>query len=79
MTEGKEPLITDTVIASATVAAPIEDLTSPPRLVVPPSRDGALSPTGPIHQQPPSPLHQKPNSPGNEIQNLDEREIEPLY
>lgn len=40
------------------------DVTSPPRLVIPPNRDGAVSPTGPVHQPPVSPLHQKSNSPG---------------
>lgn len=40
------------------------DITSPPRLVIPPNRDGALSPTGPAHQPPVSPLRQKTNSPG---------------
>lgn len=40
------------------------DMTSPPRLVIPPNRDGAVSPTGPVHQPPVSPLHQKSNSPG---------------
>ncbi|XP_015519363.2 centrosomal protein of 104 kDa [Neodiprion lecontei] len=60
--EGKEPVSADAIV-SATAAQVVEDITSPPRLVVPPSRDGALSPTGPAHQQPPSPLHQKPSSP----------------
>lgn len=41
-----------------------DDITSPPRLVIPPNRNGALSPTGPAHQPPVSPLHQKSNSPG---------------
>lgn len=58
--EGKEPVSVDT---TNTTAAP-EDITSPPRLVIPPNRDGAISPTGPAHQPPVSPLHQKPNSPG---------------
>ncbi|XP_076374958.1 centrosomal protein of 104 kDa isoform X1 [Megalopta genalis] len=57
--EGKEPVSVDT---TNTTTAP-EDITSPPRLVIPPNRDGAISPTGPAHQPPVSPLHQKPNSP----------------
>lgn len=48
---------------SNTAALP-NDVTSPPRLVIPPNRDGAVSPTGPIHQPPVSPLRQKSNSPG---------------
>ncbi|XP_034174442.1 centrosomal protein of 104 kDa isoform X2 [Osmia lignaria lignaria] len=59
--EGKEPISVDTCTSNAT--APPEDITSPPRLVIPPNRDGAISPTGPAHQPPVSPLHQKPNSP----------------
>jgi len=55
--DDKEPTSTDT-------AALTEDITSPPRLVIPPNRDGALSPTGPAHQPPVSPLRQKTNSPG---------------
>ncbi|XP_029665508.1 centrosomal protein of 104 kDa isoform X4 [Formica exsecta] len=47
---------------SKTVVLP-DDITSPPRLVIPPNRNGALSPTGPAHQPPVSPLHQKSNSP----------------
>jgi len=53
----KEPTTTET-------AALTDDITSPPRLVIPPNRDGALSPTGPAHQPPVSPLRQKTNSPG---------------
>lgn len=48
---------------SKTAALP-DDITSPPRLVIPPNRNGALSPTGPAHQPPVSPLRQKSNSPG---------------
>ncbi|KAI4498659.1 hypothetical protein M0802_006365 [Mischocyttarus mexicanus] len=59
--EGKEPVLTD--ICTTNVPAVAEDILSPPRLVVPPNRDGALSPTGPAHQPPVSPLHQKPSSP----------------
>jgi len=44
--------------------AALPDMTSPPRLVIPPNRDGAVSPTGPAHQPPVSPLRQKTNSPG---------------
>ncbi|KAK0170867.1 hypothetical protein PV328_008662 [Microctonus aethiopoides] len=47
--------------ASTTVLP--EDILSPPRLIIPPNRDGALSPTGPAHQPPVSPLHQKPHTP----------------
>lgn len=51
--------------ADTAKAAPgSDDVTSPPRLVIPPNRDGALSPTGPVHQPPVSPLRQKSNSPG---------------
>lgn len=57
-----EQTSTDTC-TSKTVALP-DDITSPPRLVIPPNRNGALSPTGPAHQPPVSPLHQKSNSPG---------------
>ncbi|EFN60722.1 Uncharacterized protein KIAA0562 [Camponotus floridanus] len=56
-----EQTSTDTC-ASKTVTLP-DDITSPPRLVIPPNRNGALSPTGPAHQPPVSPLHQKSNSP----------------
>ncbi|OAD62722.1 hypothetical protein WN48_07538, partial [Eufriesea mexicana] len=59
--EGKEPISIDTCTTSTTTVP--EDITSPPRLVIPPNRDGAISPTGPAHQPPVSPLHQKPNSP----------------
>jgi len=58
--EDKEPTSADN---SNTAALP-DDLSSPPRLVVPPNRDGAVSPTGPAHQPPVSPLRQKTNSPG---------------
>lgn len=60
--EGKEPISIDTCTSNTTTVP--EDITSPPRLVIPPNRDGAISPTGPAHQPPVSPLHQKPNSPG---------------
>ncbi|KYN20671.1 hypothetical protein ALC57_06988 [Trachymyrmex cornetzi] len=56
--EDKEPTSADN---SNTAALP--DMTSPPRLVIPPNRDGAVSPTGPAHQPPVSPLRQKTNSP----------------
>ncbi|CAD1475959.1 unnamed protein product, partial [Heterotrigona itama] len=59
--EGKEPISIDTCTSNTTTVP--EDITSPPRLVIPPNRDGAISPTGPAHQPPVSPLHQKPNSP----------------
>lgn len=59
-TEDKEPTSTDN---SNTATLP-DDMTSPPRLVIPPNRDGAVSPTGPPHQPPVSPLRQKSNSPG---------------
>ncbi|XP_012271377.1 centrosomal protein of 104 kDa [Orussus abietinus] len=59
--ESKEPITLDS--RGHTTGVTSEDVTSPPRLVVPPSREGALSPTGPAHQQPVSPLHQKANSP----------------
>lgn len=59
--DGKESTVTEA--CASTVVVP-EDILSPPRLVVPPNRDGALSPTGPPHQQSVSPLHQKPHSPG---------------
>ncbi|KAG7213695.1 hypothetical protein KM043_002936 [Ampulex compressa] len=59
--EGKEPVSVDTCTTNAATVP--DDITSPPRLVIPPNRDGALSPTGPAHQPPVSPLHQKPNSP----------------
>ncbi|XP_034949351.1 centrosomal protein of 104 kDa isoform X2 [Chelonus insularis] len=57
--DGQEPTAACT---SNTTGVP-EDILSPPRLVVPPGRDGAISPTGPAHQPPVSPLHQKPHSP----------------
>ncbi|XP_024891189.1 centrosomal protein of 104 kDa isoform X1 [Temnothorax curvispinosus] len=57
--EDKEPTSTDN---SNTAALP-DDVTSPPRLVIPPNRDGAVSPTGPAHQPPVSPLRQKSKSP----------------
>ncbi|XP_043267514.1 centrosomal protein of 104 kDa isoform X2 [Venturia canescens] len=60
--DGKEPQTGDSGCGTAAAIAP-EDISSPPRLVVPPSREGALSPTGPPHQPPVSPLHQKSNSP----------------
>ncbi|XP_015591563.1 centrosomal protein of 104 kDa isoform X2 [Cephus cinctus] len=59
--EGIESISVDTC-DTAPVTVP-EEITSPPRLAVPPSREGALSPTGPAQQLPVSPLHQKPNSP----------------
>ncbi|XP_044599316.1 centrosomal protein of 104 kDa isoform X1 [Cotesia glomerata] len=59
--DGKEPASSDAGASSNTVVP--EDILSPPRLVVPPNREGALSPTGPPHQPPVSPLHQKPHSP----------------
>lgn len=59
--EDKE--LTSADISNTTAALP-NDVTSPPRLVIPPNRDGAVSPTGPIHQPPVSPLRQKSNSPG---------------
>lgn len=58
--EDKEPTSADNL---NTAALP-DDMTSPPRLVIPPNRDGAVSPTGPAHQPPVSPLRQKTNSPG---------------
>lgn len=63
--DAKEPTSTDS-------AALTDDITSPPRLVIPPNRDGALSPTGPAHQPPVSPLRQKTNSPGayNYLKNI---------
>ncbi|KYQ60786.1 hypothetical protein ALC60_00154 [Trachymyrmex zeteki] len=57
--EDKEPTSADNL---NTAALP-DDMTSPPRLVIPPNRDGAVSPTGPAHQPPVSPLRQKTNSP----------------
>ncbi|XP_011351568.1 centrosomal protein of 104 kDa isoform X4 [Ooceraea biroi] len=60
LSEDKEST-SDTCTSNA-VALP-DDVTSPPRLVIPPNRDGALSPTGPAHQPPVSPLRQKTNSP----------------
>uniref|UniRef100_V9IHE7 Uncharacterized protein KIAA0562 n=1 Tax=Apis cerana TaxID=7461 RepID=V9IHE7_APICE len=55
--EGKEPISIDTCTSNTTTVP--EDITSPPRLVIPPNRDGAISPTGPAHQPPVSPLHPK--------------------
>lgn len=55
-----------TEACSSTTVLP-EDILSPPRLIIPPNRDGALSPTGPAHQPPVSPLHQKPHTPGELI------------
>ncbi|KAG8037489.1 hypothetical protein G9C98_005699 [Cotesia typhae] len=60
--DGKEP-VTSNDAGACSNAAVSEDILSPPRLVVPPNREGALSPTGPPHQPPVSPLHQKPHSP----------------
>lgn len=62
--EDKE-MTSDTCTSNKAVLS--DDVTSPPRLVIPPNRDGALSPTGPAHQPPVSPLHQKPNSPGTHL------------
>lgn len=59
-----EPEQTSTDTCTSKTAALPDDITSPPRLVIPPNRNGALSPTGPAHQPPVSPLHQKSNSPG---------------
>ncbi|XP_066594183.1 centrosomal protein of 104 kDa [Prorops nasuta] len=56
-----EGILVDANNSNSTILA--EDIASPPRLVVPPGREGALSPTGPAHQQPVSPLHQKSSSP----------------
>lgn len=61
-TDDKEPISVDSCTTSSTTVVP-DDITSPPRLVIPPNRDGALSPTGPAHQPPVSPLRQKSNSP----------------
>ncbi|XP_011305093.1 centrosomal protein of 104 kDa isoform X2 [Fopius arisanus] len=58
--EGKEATAGDACGPSVTIP---EDILSPPRLVVPPGREGAVSPAAPVHQPPVSPLHQKPRTP----------------
>ncbi|XP_015118491.1 centrosomal protein of 104 kDa isoform X2 [Diachasma alloeum] len=58
--EGKEATAGDGCASSVSVP---EDILSPPRLMVPPGREGAVSPTAPVHQPPVSPLHQKPQTP----------------
>lgn len=57
--EDKEPTSAD----NSNIAALSNDVTSPRRLAIP-NRDGAVSPTGPVHQPPVSPLRQKSKSPG---------------
>ncbi|XP_063975581.1 centrosomal protein of 104 kDa isoform X2 [Diachasmimorpha longicaudata] len=58
--EGKEATAGDACTSSVSVP---EDILSPPRLMVPLGREGAVSPAAPVHQPPVSPLHQKPQTP----------------
>jgi len=62
LSDEKESMSADTCTSNTVTST--DDVTSPPRLVIPPNRDGALSPTGPARQPPVSPLRQKSNSPG---------------